>query len=76
MLTKIKPHVHNMDGFFFCKLKVEPATVNKAQTSNASASQPTEVPELGEVTFDEEEDATLMAKSLARRGSKRHSKNA
>lgn len=71
-----------MDGFFFCKLKVEPHKTKSASggAADIAAATSTSLPAksaannndgLQDVTFDDEADAELVAKSLERQGARR-----
>lgn len=77
--TYSQPHVHNMDGFFFCKLKVNPVQSKAAEAKGEiESSDKTDVKPKHEssnglemTVFNDEEDAALIAKSQQKHGNKK-----
>ena len=71
-----QPHVHNMDGFFFCKLKVEPRQA-KAEFAAAQAKGEAELADAGNgeglqaTAFDDDEDAARIQNAQKKRSSRK-----
>lgn len=64
LCRRIFPHVHNMDGFFVCKLKIEP--INKADKRRMEQER-----EPDDAVFDNAQDDAIIQRAHERMAKKR-----